>query len=250
MAELNRYVTMSLPMTAVVVDIEGTTSAISYVHATLFPYVRRRLDEFVITHCDDPVVARQVDAVRVEIGDADAELASVLRQLHRWMDADAKVTSLKSLQGIIWAEGFANGELVSHFYPDAVGALRRWHAQGRQLHVYSSGSVQAQQSLFGHSASGDLRPLISGWFDTSNAGPKTQPSSYRRISAAIETAPDATLFLSDAIGELDAATEAGWHCVGIRRIADGYEDLAIERGRTDHDVTDTFDHIALSDPLS
>ena len=121
---------------AILTDIEGTTSSLSFVHATLFPYARARLPGYVAAHGGD------------------------LAQLLAWMDADAKVTELKDIQGRIWAEGYATGALTGHVYPDAAEALRRWHAEGLKLAVFSSGSVAAQKLIFGHSDQGDLSPLF------------------------------------------------------------------------------------------
>src|SRR5207248_1593642 len=147
----------------------------------------------------------------------DADEAAVIAQLVRWIDEDAKVTSLKTLQGWIWEEGFAAGELTSHFFPDVVPVLRQWAAAGHTLWVFSSGSVTAQQAWFGHSPDGDLRPLLAGYFDTDNAGPKREAGSYERMAALIGRPPEEIVFLSDVAAELDAARAAGWHTVGLRR---------------------------------
>ena len=96
-------------------------------------------------------------------------------------------------------------------------ALRAWRSHGTPLYIFSSGSVAAQRSWFGHTAEGDLRPLISGYFDTVNAGPKRAVDSYRAITSAIGAPPQRTVFLSDVTAELDAAAAAGWHTVGVRR---------------------------------
>jgi enolase-phosphatase E1 len=204
-------------LAAVVLDIEGTTSATAFVHETLFPYARQRLAPWVAAHRGEERVRAQLDAVRRLIGDPAADEAAVIAQLERWSDEDAKVTPLKALQGWIWDEGFAAGALTSHFFPDVVPTLRRWAEERRSLWVFSSGSVAAQQAWFGHSPAGDLRPLLAGYFDTENAGPKREPRSYERIGAAIGRPPAEIVFLSDVTAELDAALMAGWRTVGVRR---------------------------------
>jgi enolase-phosphatase E1 len=202
---------------AVVLDIEGTTSATALVHDTLFPYARERMAAWVAAHRDEARVREQLDAVRRLLGDPEADEAAVVARLVRWIDEDAKITPLKALQGWIWDEGFAAGALRSHFFPDVIPALRQWAAEGRTLWVFSSGSVAAQQAWFGHSPAGDLRPLLAGYFDTANAGPKREPRSYARIAAAIGRPPAEIVFLSDVAAELDAARAAGWQTVGVRR---------------------------------
>lgn len=124
------------------------------------------------------------------------------------MDADRKSTGLKSLQGKIWEAGYRTGELLGQVFADVPPALARWRRQQRDVCIYSSGSVPAQQLLFSHSTAGDLTPSIRAYFDTTS-GPKTEPDSYRRIAGALERSPSEMLFVSDVVAELDAARQAG-----------------------------------------
>jgi enolase-phosphatase E1 len=207
---------------AVVLDIEGTTSATGFVVDVLYPYSRKRFGALLRDRASEPAVATAIGQIRELIGEPDADPARIAPALNSWLDEDRKATPLKTLQGIIWSEGFAAGDLISHFYDDVVPELRRWHAAGVRLHVYSSGSVAAQRAWFTHSPAGDLLPLVEGLYDTGNAGPKQSPGSYRAISAAIGTPPGRTLFLSDRPAELDAAREAGWLTAGVRRPGEPY----------------------------
>lgn len=205
-----------MPIKAILTDIEGTTSAVSFVFDVLFPYAAEHLPQFVLDHAGEPAVAAQLDAVRVESGEAEADLIRVIEILLGWIAEDRKATSLKALQGMIWAEGYQAGQLKGHVYPDAVEALKRWKEEGYGLYVYSSGSVQAQQLIFGCSEAGDLTPLFSGYFDTSS-GPKREVESYRRIAERIGLPAEEILFLSDVVEELDAAQQAGLQTCGLAR---------------------------------
>jgi enolase-phosphatase E1 len=124
------------------------------------------------------------------------------------MDRDRKSTGLKSLQGKIWEEGYRSGELKGEVYPDVLPALERWREQGIDIAIFSSGSVQAQRSLFRKSVAGDLTRFIRACFDTTT-GAKGEPESYARIAAALERSPTEVLFISDIGAELDAAQAAG-----------------------------------------
>lgn len=199
---------------AVLTDIEGTTSSIAFVTDTLFPYAKANLRDFVTRNPE--VSAPWLDAVRAE------EPGDPVDTLLRWIDEDRKATPLKTLQGLIWAEGYADGTLKGHVYRDAADALRRWHDAGIALHIYSSGSIAAQKLIFGHSNEGDLTPLFSGYFDTTS-GPKKEAESYRTIARAIGEAPGDILFLSDNIQEIDAAREAGMQAIHIDRETGGGE---------------------------
>jgi enolase-phosphatase E1 len=205
-----------MPIKAILTDIEGTTSAVSFVFNVLFPYAHEHLPAFVRDHAEDPAVFAQIDAVRRESGEPDADLERVVQILLDWIAADRKATSLKALQGMVWAEGYRAGQLKGHVYPDAVNALRRWHEQGYALYVYSSGSVQAQKLIFGCAEVGDLTPLFSGYFDT-GSGHKREAESYSRIAGSIGLPASGILFLSDVVEELDAARQAGMHTCGLVR---------------------------------
>ena len=193
---------------AILTDIEGTTSSIAFVAETLFPYARERLPAYVAAHPDEtaPILA---EVAATEPGDPVATLT-------RWIDEDRKATPLKTLQGMIWADGYREGAFTGHIYPDAAAALRRWHEAGIALYVFSSGSVPAQKLLFGHSDAGDLTPLFSGYFDT-KTGPKREAASYQAIANAVGLAADEILFLSDTPQEIAAARDAGLSALLIDR---------------------------------
>ncbi|NWL80301.1 acireductone synthase [Pseudomonas taiwanensis] len=217
-----------MPIKAILTDIEGTTSAVSFVFDVLFPFAARHLPEFVLTHADEPAVAHQIDAVRAESGETGASVERVVEILHGWIAEDRKATPLKALQGMVWEQGYRAGQLKGHVYPDAVEALGRWKQEGYALYVYSSGSIQAQKLIFGCSEAGDLTPHFSGYFDTTS-GPKREAASYQRIAAAIGRPGEEILFLSDVVQELDAAREAGMQTIGLAReggVLEGHETVA------------------------
>ena len=195
---------------AIVTDIEGTTSSISFVRDVLFPYARKRLPAFIETHGDRPEVQHWLHETAREAGLVEASRQDIIELLQRWIDEDRKSTALKALQGMIWQDGYAAGDYRAHLYPEVAARLRDWRADGLRLYVYSSGSVPAQQLFFRYSEAGDLTPLFAGYFDT-ETGPKRETESYRRIAAAIDEQPRHILFLSDIAEELDAARAAGFH---------------------------------------
>jgi enolase-phosphatase E1 len=200
--------------TAIVTDIEGTTTPIAFVRDMLFPYARARLADFLADHAEETAIS----AIIAEAA-ALAEGEPVQQALLRWMDADAKVTPLKTLQGLIWDDGYRRGELKGAVYPDVPPMLRSWHAAGIRLYVYSSGSEAAQKLIFGHSDAGDLAALFSGFFDT-RIGAKREAASYVAISQSIGIMPPDILFLSDIGLELDAAAAAGLQTCQLVRSAD------------------------------
>jgi enolase-phosphatase E1 len=175
---------MTLPITTILTDIEGTTSAVSFVFDVLFPYAREHLPGFVQANAERADVAEQLQAVRVMAEEPHASTERAVAILLQWLAEDRKATPLKALQGMVWAEGYQAGLLKGHVYPDAVEALRRWHDQGLALYVYSSGSIQAQKLIFGCSEHGDLTPLFSGYFDTTS-GAKREAQAYRTIAVSI-----------------------------------------------------------------
>ncbi len=208
---------MSQPtVRAIVTDIEGTTTDINFVHKVLFPYAHAKLPDFLRENAEAPAVAEQIQAVRDVMQDADASLEAVIATLLHWIDTDQKVTPLKALQGMVWADGYQRGDFTGHLYADVAPALRQWQAEGKALYVYSSGSVQAQKLLFGYSDEGDLTPLFSGYFDT-HVGHKREAASYQRILDTLDLPPASVLFLSDVVEELDAAQQAGMQTLQLVR---------------------------------
>ena len=208
---------------AILLDIEGTTTPISFVVHVLFPYARTHLRRHLDEHASSSTYASLLDQLREEHAadqrgrepvpawvDASppARRDSAASYAEWLMDRDRKSTPLKILQGKIWDEGYQRGELVGEVFADVPQALSRWHAQGTPVSIFSSGSVLAQQLLFRHSSAGDLTPFLRWHFDTTT-GKKTESDSYRRIAAAMNMAPQAIVFVSDIVAELDAARDAG-----------------------------------------
>ena len=204
-----------MPNIAVVLtDIEGTTTPIVFVKDVLFPFARARLGPFLAAHGDEPEVAAELAEVRRLAPDADP-----VSTLRAWIDEDRKVAPLKTLQGLIWNEGYVAGTLRGELYADVAPALRAWSAAGLRLAVYSSGSVAAQKLIFGHSTDGNVASLFEAFFDT-RVGPKRDPASYARIAIALGIPPAELLFLSDIGAELDAARSAGLVTCQLLRAAD------------------------------
>lgn len=202
-------------ISAILTDIEGTTTDIAFVHEVLFPYARAHIGDFVRTHAQDPAVREQIAAVAAEVGQP-LSVDQVVSEVFRWIDEDKKITPLKVLQGMIWEAGYQAGDFQGHIYPDAERNLRAWHAAGKKLYVYSSGSVQAQKLIFGYTRYGDLTPLFSGFFDT-RIGQKREAAAYERIRESIRRPAGEFLFLSDIGEELDAAFAAGMQTCWLLR---------------------------------
>lgn len=192
----------------ILTDIEGTTSSISFVHDVLFPFAAKHLPGFVTENRDVPAVAEQLDAVAEKSGVDRTDVDGLVDVLQQWIREDRKETSLKALQGMVWEQGYQQGELKGHIYPDAADYLQRWHDRGLRLFVYSSGSVKAQKLIFGFTTEGDFTPFFSGYFDT-RIGGKKEADSYRNILKELGVEPETVLFLSDVEAELEAASAAG-----------------------------------------
>ncbi len=221
---------------AVLTDIEGTTSSLSFVKDVLFPYSRARLADFLRARSRDAEVRRLLEEARATATGPSGDDA-LIALLIRWIDEDRKVTPLKALQGLIWEEGYRNGDFTGHVYADAYTALRAWHQRGIRLYIFSSGSVKAQQLLFGHADQGDLTPLFDGYFDTT-IGAKKEPEAYQRIANKIGVPAGEILFLSDIREELDAAHDAGMKTYWILRTGE-------PPSQPSHPIAQSFANITL-----
>lgn len=200
----------------ILTDIEGTTTEISFVHNVLFPYSAKHLSSWVLNNLELTIVQDVLHQVREISGQAQLDVNDCLTQLMTWQAEDRKITPLKTLQGLIWEEGYQSGELKAHVYADAVEYLQRWYAMGLTLAIYSSGSVAAQKLLFKNTLAGDLTPLFSAYFDTTT-GSKIENKSYQNIAEKLLVSPQEILFLSDSPKELVAASAAGLNICGLNR---------------------------------
>ena len=195
---------------AILLDIEGTTTPIAFVHDVLFSYAREHVSEFLNSAAEDVARLREEHAVDVREGRNPPPLTdgSITEYVHWLIALDRKSTGLKSLQGKIWRQGYEEGSLQSQVFADVAPAFRRWRERGLRISIFSSGSVLAQQLLFAHTEVGDLTRFIESYFDT-NVGRKGEAESYRRIAEAMNLEAQEILFVSDVVAELDAANEAG-----------------------------------------
>lgn len=209
---------MTEAIRSLVLDIEGTTTPIAFVAEVLFPFSRARLADFLAHAWPTADMREDVARLRAERAaepdaaapawNAEDERSSAVAYLIWLMDRDRKSTALKSLQGKIWKDGFESGALVAPVYPDVPRALARWTGEGRDVSIYSSGSVLAQKLLFAHTDAGELTAFLRAYFDTTT-GPKREPASYVVIARELGRAPGEVLFVSDTMEELDAAHAAG-----------------------------------------
>ena len=200
----------------ILTDIEGTTTDISFVHDVLFPYSAKHLSSWVRNHLELPITQDILQQVRSISEKSNLDVEGCIGQLMSWQSEDRKITPLKTLQGLIWEEGYHKGELKAHIYPDSVEYLKKWHDTGLTLAVYSSGSIAAQKLLFRNTSMGDLTPLFSAYFDTTT-GSKKESQSYVTIANELSVLPQEILFLSDSLQELVAASEADFNVCGLNR---------------------------------
>jgi enolase-phosphatase E1 len=201
---------------AFLLDIEGTTTPISFVHDVLFSYARRELTTFLSKHLNSPEVVDDLARVRQEHAVDLAEgrqppaitEGKVADYIYWLIDQDRKSAALKSLQGKIWQQGYDDGSLKAPVFEDVPRALQRWHDAGTNISIFSSGSVLAQKLLFAHTDAGDLTKFISSYFDT-KVGKKMEAESYRRIAGELAIPANEIHFVSDVVAELDAASDGG-----------------------------------------
>ena len=207
----------------ILLDIEGTTTPISFVHDVLFPYARTHVKSYLAKSLDSPettaILAQLREEHRSDVEQdlpppglvnetRDAELNSLVSYVEWLIDRDRKSSGLKALQGKIWEQGYLNGTLQAPLFPDVLPALERWRRASLRIAIFSSGSVLAQKLLFGHTQAGDVTKFIDSYFDTTT-GPKLAMESYRLIAGDIGVPANEMLFISDVTTELDAA-RAAW----------------------------------------
>ena len=231
----------SIQAQGILLDIEGTTSSISFVYDEMFPFVRDTLNSFLVENWGSPALQTCLDKLAVDVdqdpktwlnGTAEQQQQTVAQAVIGLMDADVKATGLKEIQGMIWKSGFQTGQLVAHLFDDVAECIQAWKASGIDVRIYSSGSIAAQKLFFGHSVAGDLLDQFSGHYDTT-IGSKREAESYRKISKKFDCEPGQILFISDVVEELAAAKEAGLQTVlsqrpGNKPVPESHGHLAIK----------------------
>ncbi|XP_076234567.1 enolase-phosphatase E1 [Calliopsis andreniformis] len=221
-----------LSETVILVDIEGTTTSISFVKDTLFPYVRENLKKYVETKWEDEEFKQDFEKLKEQAkkdeedkiegfvpitgANTEEEKEKLIKNILWQMDGDRKTGALKQLQGHMWREAYNSGAVKAHVYEDVPKALESWTNDGRKVYVYSSGSVEAQKLLFGHSVHGDLLKYFSGYFDT-EVGAKQESSSYKNILNKVGVEASNVIFLTDVVKEAAAAKKAGLSVVVVLR---------------------------------
>ncbi|EPS70848.1 hypothetical protein M569_03907, partial [Genlisea aurea] len=214
------------PRKCILLDIEGTTTPISFVADVLFPYAYDNVGKHLELTYDSPETQEDINSLRAQQVREDLEngvsgavpipssgidsvIAGVVANVRAMIKADRKITSLKELQGRIWQRGFETKEIEAIVFDDVPGALEKWNALGIKVYIYSSGSRLAQRLLFGNTKNGDLRKYLSGFFDTT-VGNKREARSYREIAESVGVdSPSQILFITDVYQEAAAAAEAG-----------------------------------------
>ncbi|KAF7701353.1 enolase-phosphatase E1 [Silurus meridionalis] len=209
-------------------DIEGTTTPITFVKEVLFPYIKEHLEEYLGAHWEEDECKQDVQLLKKQTEedlkqnracpvhavdqtvhtDEEKAIREVVDSVLWQMDADRKTTALKQLQGHMWRAAYVSGKIKGEVYQDVVPAIRRWREYGLKVYIYSSGSIEAQKLLFGYSVEGDLLDLFDGHFDT-NIGAKVESKSYQKIAERIGCSPEDIMFLTDVTREAKAAEDAG-----------------------------------------
>jgi len=206
---------------AVLLDIEGTTTPISFVHDVLFTFAREHVRDYLIRHSGVAEVQEDIAGLFREhsldqqrgdqppqIDDGSSSIDTLVAYVDWLIKRDRKSPALKSLQGKIWEQGYRGGSLKAPLFDDVVPNLRRLRRLGLRTAIFSSGSVFAQKLLFAHTDTGDHSDLIDEYFDT-GVGSKVSSSSYDEIARRLQLLPTEVTFVSDVTNELAAARDAG-----------------------------------------
>lgn len=117
----------------ILLDIEGTTTSISFVKDILFPFISKSLVQYLnrnwnagqsILHTDIELLRNdaldehkngnlEIPLIPSLDGTNDEEVKqAIIRNVEYQMSIDRKSTSLKTLQGHIWCEGYEKKQLI------------------------------------------------------------------------------------------------------------------------------------------
>ncbi|EMP30375.1 Enolase-phosphatase E1 [Chelonia mydas] len=219
----------------ILLDIEGTTTPITYVKDTLFPYIRDNVKEYLRMHWEEEECQQDISLLRkqaeedsnldgfvpipLETGNGEDEVEQVIQavvdNVHWQMSLDRKTTALKQLQGHMWRAAYTTGHMKGEYpapIPGSDIALSRM--LGSCLHLYSvAGKCCHSDAVAFYTPTAQL---FDGHFDT-KIGHKVESESYRRIASSIGCSTNNVLFLTDVTREANAAEEADMHVAVVVR---------------------------------
>ncbi|WP_393971412.1 acireductone synthase [Oxyplasma meridianum] len=216
---------------AVILDIEGTTTPLDFVHKTLFQFAKQNLHDFLNENINSENVRKALNELSKLYTDTvgkntrsdlkssatdDISMENATSMLYHLIDMDSKASQLKMIEGMIWEKGYRDGILRGEVYDDVPVCMKRWASEGKEIYIYSSGSILAQKLIFSSTLYGDLTDYITNYFDT-GIGRKNQAESYGKIAAAIGKDPERILFISDSLIELNAAASKGFQTLMMDR---------------------------------
>ncbi|KAE8733618.1 putative bifunctional methylthioribulose-1-phosphate dehydratase/enolase-phosphatase E1 [Hibiscus syriacus] len=222
-----------------VLDIEGTTTPISFVMDVLFPYARDNVGRYLSATYDSAETQDDIKLLRSQVEDdlkqgitgavpipseeagKEAVIASLVANVEAMIKADRKISALKQLQGRIWRTGFENNELEGVVFDDVPEALEKWHASGIKVYIYSSGS---RVSL--------LPSRIASILDSNSKGTpfrlfllaetKEKHEVMLKSQSLGVDKPSDVLFLTDVYQEATAAKAAGLDVIISVRPGNGH----------------------------
>ncbi|XP_013397492.2 enolase-phosphatase E1 [Lingula anatina] len=207
-------------------DVEGTTSPISFMKNEVNQYVTENIQEYLTKNWESEELQNVITSLReqaqqdkeagtegvVEVKAADDPqeevIASITENLKWQMSQEKATTAACQLQSQILREAFKMEKMKGKLFDDVVPALKEVATDSRQVYLFSTTSMDVQKLLFTYSAQGDNSKCLSGFFD-SKVGAKTEMESYKNIINDIGVKPEETLYVTDMPAEAQAAGKAG-----------------------------------------
>lgn len=215
----------------IVIKIDGTTTARSFIQQTLLPYAESNMKDYLMQHWGDEQVVDLINYLRKE-SDLDSKApviknqtdnnARLMKETLAYVDyvlkTDKGSKGRQMLYLLIWADGYNSKRLESHVFFDVADAMYAWHKMRIPVCVYNGGNAIANKMLFTFSREGgNLNKFIKKYLDVNVYGPKNREDSYEKIASEFGIRTKEMLFLTDDATEAHAAREAGCKCVIVRR---------------------------------
>ena len=135
-------------LAAILLDIEGTTSSISFVADILFPYARRHLRDFVAEHGRTPAVKQALDDTRKLAGTE----ADPIETLLRWIDEDGILQPPGDFIAPHMSSCQSEGDIMKdvHVWEEGVLLKDRRHVAAVRRQVCDIAPAQTNAPAIGH----------------------------------------------------------------------------------------------------
>ncbi|RWS14493.1 enolase-phosphatase E1-like protein [Dinothrombium tinctorium] len=219
---------------SIILGVYGCTTSYSYVNEELYTFIRNNLRAYLDQNWSDKKLNYLIDRIekqtQLDHASGEKNAPSIVRKTEsqfkqslieninwRMQRPMYKYSPLMTLFDWMWADGYKNGTLKSHIYPDVPKCLAHW-----RMHLFiklfsvAVADASGQKLFFQSTIHGDLTKNFNNYIQFTLENRKLA-SFYRILISLVRDEPKNLLFLTANLEEALAAKSVGIVCIIIDR---------------------------------